>query len=471
MNKEEREQIISNNNIATDQLKSYLEGSTKPLNKIHIGYALFGDIDFTVLKELNMGVPKEINIEEGKVTNVYNIPEGVEILTIQKNMLYELKDLPKSLRVLDLEENYLQSIDLSNLTSLETLNVSHNQLHELKDLPGSLSSINVSHNKMKMLDVGSIDNLNYLNVSNNIITLIENFPENGIPEFIMENTPSIEFRGNIPELQNSKRKEKTEKMMNFKKGLYNYFTLKTKYEKKVKDLKKLAFRNAESKKQARDAIRNIKPQCIKCKRKVGTIFQKTPNSYIAICGDTENPCELQIKIFTGNFEHYEKELYFYHESQENSKSKIIQEKMNNIFSYTEDEEAKQIYEKHLEDFNLENELLDEMMDLHKELFYNKDKKKEIAEKENKIFEIRQSNNDLMDEYKKTNNKDILKQIVKNNIHELEPLFKKITQLKYEIQEVNYDQDEDMYNVFTYPVHFDKIEVNIEEDQEIKEYKV
>ena len=47
MNKEEREQIISNNNIATDQLKSYLEGSTKPLNKIHIGYALFGDIDFT----------------------------------------------------------------------------------------------------------------------------------------------------------------------------------------------------------------------------------------------------------------------------------------------------------------------------------------------------------------------------------------------------------------------------------------
>ena len=54
---------------------------------------------------------------------------------------------------------------------------------------------------------------------------------------------------------------------------------------------------------------------------------------------------------------------------------------------------------------------------------------------------------------------------------MEPLFKKITQLKYEIQEVNYDQDEDMYNVFTYPVHFDKIEVNIEEDQEIKEYKV
>ena len=33
MNKEEREQIISNNNTATDELKNYLENSTKPLKK------------------------------------------------------------------------------------------------------------------------------------------------------------------------------------------------------------------------------------------------------------------------------------------------------------------------------------------------------------------------------------------------------------------------------------------------------
>lgn len=471
MNKEEREQIISNNNIASDQLKNYLEGSTKPLQKVHISYALFGDVDFAVLKELNMGVPKDIILEEGKITSILNLPEGVETIRIQKNMLYEVKDLPKSLQVLDLEENYIQNIDLTNLSNLKELNVSHNQLHEISNFPGSLTSINVSHNKLKMIDMKDIDNLEYLNVSNNMITLIENFPENGIPEFIMENTPSIEFRGNIPDAQSDKRKEKTKKMNDFKKALSSYFKLKSKYEKKIKELKKQAFKKADSRKKGKIAAQNIQPQCIKCKRKVGTIFQKTPNSYLAICGDTESPCNLQIKIFTGNYEHYEKELYFYHETQENSKSKIIEEKMNNIFSYSSDNDAKQLYEKHLEDFNLEKELLDEMLDLHKELFHNKSKKQEIIEKEQKIFEIQQSNLELLEDYKKTSNKEMLKQIVKNNMYELEPLFKKITQLKYEIQEVNYDESDDIYKVFNYPVHFDKMEVNIEEDQEVKEFNI
>ena len=51
--------------------------------------------------------------------------------------------------------------------------------------------------------------------------------------------------------------------------------------------------------------------------------------------------------------------------------------MNNIFSFTEDDEAKEIFEKHLEEYNLENELYEEMLDTHKELFFNYDKKKEI----------------------------------------------------------------------------------------------
>ena len=64
-------------------------------------------------------------------------------------MLYEVKDLPKSLQVLDLEENYIQNIDLTNLSNLKELNVSHNQLHEINNFPGSLTSINVSHNKFE----------------------------------------------------------------------------------------------------------------------------------------------------------------------------------------------------------------------------------------------------------------------------------------------------------------------------------
>ena len=266
MNKEEREQIITNNNSATDELKKYLEISTKPLKKIYIGYALFGDIDFSVLKEMNMGVPEEVIFEEGKITNLYNIPEGIETLTINKNILNTLDNLPSSLKYLQIEDNYLQKIDVSNLTNLKELHLSHNKLEEVKDLPSSLIHLSVNSNKLKMLDLKNIINLETLNVSNNTITLIENFPENGIPNFLMENTPSIEFRGNIPDDQEDREKEKTRKKIEVKKALNAYFKLKNKYEKKVHDMKKAVFKNADSRKQGMEMLKTIKPKCIKCNR-------------------------------------------------------------------------------------------------------------------------------------------------------------------------------------------------------------
>lgn len=469
MNKEEREQIITNNNSATDELKKYLEISTKPLKKIYIGYALFGDIDFSVLKEMNMGVPEEVIFEEGKITNLYNIPEGIETLTINKNILNTLDNLPSSLKYLQIEDNYLQKIDVSNLTNLKELHLSHNKLEEVKDLPSSLIHLSVNSNKLKMLDLKNIINLETLNVSNNTITLIENFPENGIPNFLMENTPSIEFRGNIPDDQEDREKEKTRKKIEVKKALNAYFKLKNKYEKKVHDMKKAVFKNADSRKQGMEMLKTIKPKCIKCKRKVGTIFKRTSDFYQAICGDTENPCALNIKIYTGQFYHYESQLHYFNEYREVSKSSIIREKMNNIFSFTEDEEAKDIFEKLLDNYNLENELYEEMLDTHKELFHNYEKKKEIKNKEKEIYEIQQNNKLLIEEYHKTQNKELIKQIVKNNTERQEPLFKKLSQLNNEVQEVNYDNDSGIYSVFKYPVHIDKIEINTDEEPVVKDF--
>ena len=416
-----------------------------------------------------MGVPEEVIFEEGKITNLYNIPDGIETLKINNNILTTLEDLPSSLKYLQAEGNYLQKVIVSNLTELVDLHISHNNIQEINELPSSLTNFTITHNKIKMLDLKNIDNLENLNVSNNTITLIENFPENGIPNFIMENTPSIEFRGNIPENDEEKNKEKFKKKMEYKKALNAYFQLKSKYQKKVHDMKKMVFKNASSRKEAKEAIQAIKPACLKCKRKVGTIFETKPNYYLAICGDNEKPCSLQIKIFTGNFAHYEKELHFYNELREISKSSIIREKMNNIFSFTDDEDAKKLFEKHLDDYNLENELYEEMIDMHKTLFFNYENKKQIKNTEREIYQTQQNNKLLIDEYKKTNNKELVKQLVKNNTEIIEPLMKKISNLQNEVQEVNYDDSSNIYKVFKYPVHMDKMEVNIEEEPSVKEF--
>ena len=234
-------------------------------------------------------------------------------------------------------------------------------------------------------------------------------------------------------------------------------------------MKKAVFKNADSRKQGMEMLKTIKPKCIKCKRKVGTIFKRTSDFYQAICGDIENPCALNIKIYTGQFYHYESQLHYFNEYREVSKSSIIREKMNNIFSFTEDEEAKEIFEKLLDNYNLENELYEEMLDTHKELFHNYEKKKEIKNKEKEIYEIQQNNKLLIEEYHKTQNKELIKQIVKNNTEQQEPLFKKLSQLNNEVQEVNYDNDSGIYSVFKYPVHIDKIEINTNEEPVVKDF--
>ena len=69
----------------------------------------------------------------------------------------------------------------------------------------------------------------------------------------------------------------------------------------------------------------------------------------------------------------------------------------------------------------------------------------------------------------TNNKELVKQLVKNNTEIIEPLMKKISNLQNEVQEVNYDDSSNIYKVFKYPVHMDKMEVNIEEEPSVKEF--
>ena len=60
MIKEEREEIITNNNTAEKQFYNYLETLTKPIKKVEFKEPLYGDIDFATLKEKGLGVPEEI---------------------------------------------------------------------------------------------------------------------------------------------------------------------------------------------------------------------------------------------------------------------------------------------------------------------------------------------------------------------------------------------------------------------------
>ena len=476
MIKEEREDIITNNNTAEKNFYNYLETLTKPIKKVELKESLYGDIDFSALKEKGFGVPEEIIFKEGKITNLYNLPEGLLHLECNNNLLLSIDNLPSSIIHLELEYNYLESLDVSGLKQLEKLMVSHNQLKNLLNLPETLETLKATHNKLEKLDLNKLDGLNVLHISNNVMTLIENMPEN-VSDFQMENTPSIEFRNtdvNNIKMTDTEKETNDKKQKDYVSALNEYFKIKTKYDNKLRDLKKKAYNKAPTKKIAKENIRKIRAPCIKCKRNVGTVFNHSSNKYTAICGDTKEPCKLNIQLYSGDFYYYKDSLELFEEPLKNSKKEIIRNKLDNIFGYLDDEQAKANHEEKMAEYDENSDIYSENLDNYNNKFNNKDKKEAIFNKKRELFELIEKNKEMIEEYKETHNRELLKQVVVNNKNDVERLSKSIQSLENEIIEINYYKEgyyEDMrskeiYKLFQYPVDLKSLEVNFHEPENV-----
>lgn len=439
--KQERENIIKENNTAQQRLKDILEKTNKRTNILDIREPLHGDIDFSILKEGFSNI-KTITISEGEITNIINIPEGVTNLDIDKNFIFELNDLPTSLTHLGVIYNYLSTIDFTDLKSLEEINISNNQISTLENLPPELLVLNCENNQLRSLDLRGLNKLNSLNCSYNKLTIIENLPET-IIDFNYDNNPSIEFR-NSSKISNGKTPEKEDEehailqQIGYEDSLKYYFRLKENYEKTLLKTKQDIFNLSPTKKIARQKILQLKPVCINCKRPVGTIFSKKDNRYMAICGDNNNPCKLKIEIFSGNFGSTVDLLYKFKDHVDELKDDIIREKLDNLFNYKNEERSVAIFKQKIEEYNFDSGMFKDLLDRHNEHYNNSHKKELIQKKKDAIYKYIENISVLLKEYEQTDNIEILKSAVYIQKNDLLPEISNLRVLSNELMEMNYE---------------------------------
>ena len=390
---EQREEIIKENNTAQDKLVSILESLAKNSKNLEIDEALFGDLDFSVLKETGHGNIKTIILKDGQITNIDGLPDGLLHFECCNNMLIALEEIPASIKHLKLPSNYLTALDLSKLEALETLVISHNKIGLLEKLPVKLVELVCDNNKLERLDLDGLTDLRVLNISNNHITLIENLPTS-VVDFKMENTPSIEFRNSVlPELrgENKDAEEDMKNHANYVESLNEFFKLKREYEIKRSKMMKDAFKREPSRKLGKLAALSVKPACINCKRPVGTIFSNRETSkYTAICGDKGNPCNLNIKIYTGKTVNLQYILNVYQEEIADIKDSIIRQKLDTLFSYVSEEKSVELFKKELETYNANSKIYKTLLDKYVDLYDNKHKKDMAVKKSDEIFRIIES---------------------------------------------------------------------------------
>ena len=295
---QQREQVIRENNTAQKQLLDILDNYSRQSATLNIQLPLHGDVNLLPLQELGFGLINNIIFSKGEITSIQNIPKSVTSITCSENLVKTLENLPSSLTHINFSDNVLDSINVSNLKNLQTLILSNNRLTSLENLPSSLTELICDHNRLQQLDLQDLVNLQKLNISNNKITLVENMHEN--VELIMENNPGIIFRNSdVSQIGGDDNTDQTN--TNYDDALNEYFRMKNLYEKRVHDKKKAIYGREPNKKIAKRLLLQYNPDCVKCGRPVGSIFKKKEdNKYIAICGDTQNPCSLNIEIFTGS---------------------------------------------------------------------------------------------------------------------------------------------------------------------------
>lgn len=463
--KEKREDIILNNNTAQKQIESILESVVRSNNELKFEEPLHGDIDLSLLKELGFGNVKSIVFVEGEITSISNLPDGLMTLECPNNMMVQLDELPGSLTHLKISGNYLANINVKDLKFLETLVVSNNKIIKLENLPDTIKELKCDNNQIENLDLNGLGDLKILNVSNNKITLIENLPE-GLIDFKMENTPSIEFRNSAVPVDNEENVPDVKK--NYAESLNEYFYLKNTYEVKIKKMKKTAYASGPSKKLAREAVLSVKPQCINCKRPVGTLFSRKDNKYTAICGDSVTPCKLNIQIFNGGYANLADQVELYKEGTDSLKDKIINLKLNTLFNYIEESISVRIFKKRIEEYNEDSSNFKLYLDKYNELYNNNEKKALIIKKQNSIFFLTEKIRGLLDEYVKTDNNEFLKVAVRMQVNELFPEVRNLRTLNNEIMEM-IDINDKESAIFKYPVFLSNLDYNYGEEERVMSF--
>lgn len=413
---QQRQDILLNDNTAQQRFEEILEQNGSD-STISIHMALNGDLDLSLMKNDKYKHIEELVFSEGYITSIEHIPTGIKKLTIAKNILISLDNLPQSLTFLDFCENEINSIDLSYLKNLEVLRCSDNKMEELI-LPKGLKELNIENNDIKHLNARDFPQLKNLNIKDNSLLIIDNINILSLDVFQTHNNPLINAGTN----DTIEEQKENEDKVDYIESLNKYFQFKGAYDK------------------------DSKKRCIKCRRKTGTIFSSKDFYYTAICGSKTDPCKLNIKLYRGEFGVNDDLVVTLKEFMEKDKEDIIKQKMDTIFSYISEDESVKLFENKMQTYTENSDLYKISLNDYNNVVDNFEKKKKISDKTHEYHSLRKSMKSMLQEYKESNNKQLLKDAMKLYVDELKPVAQLLQSLKYPLMEIVNDFELHQYEL-------------------------
>ena len=255
-------------------------------------------------------------------------------------------------------------------------------------------------------------------------------------------------------------------------AINEFYRLKDKYEtgyneKYVKPIVK----SSKLKREKRVEFSRLpKPECINCKRNVGTIFtisndiQESVRNFIAKCGDISDPCPLDIQIDYSVREQLYKVITSGSKEIDNLKLKIIKEKNNALFF---NKQVVSIFEEISS--SLKEEAEHTGFAIETNILRNDNPEKHLLIKKTIdefgkgfVLPFKQ----MIHNYIDTNDELLLNEAVRFYVDEMIPKLKEIQVLKYDVNYVEYNADENIYKLMQFANSLESGEFWISKDDKV-----
>lgn len=226
-----------------------------------------------------------------------------------------------------------------------------------------------------------------------------------------------------------------------------FYRLKDNYESdySTRYLNSIVKSNKSSKKKRADFAKLPKPACVNCKRNVGTTFtveylpEEDSRHFIAKCGDTREPCPLNIDFVVGPAYQYDTVIHMQAESLNDVKTAIIKNKNDLVFQFMDYKTAMDIYNGLNEELKTITSFIG-FLNEKNVLINNNPAKLDLLKKQQvQLGEFNYQFGNLVEQYVETGEGSYLTTAVRAYVDELQPLLKNIRNLSYDVYYMMWDE--------------------------------
>jgi hypothetical protein len=223
--------------------------------------------------------------------------------------------------------------------------------------------------------------------------------------------------------------------------LKNYYTLKNKFTSYKQTFKNKLINSNDSLEIKKKLFSKKQFKCVNCGKIGGTIFFENNKILRATCGNTTNPCNLNLEIVKMNPILINEELTHTNISLINKKKEIILTKLDFLFNYIPEDKAVELFEKLKSELETFQENFNQLFTLYNSITNNTENQILLDEK---IYE----HNSLVSDYKQfiklykdTDETAYLKDAIFLYTSKLKQLDELILTLKYKYNKLEIDEDD------------------------------